>query len=145
MKKPRRRSKRKARSVLTELQAIDESERERMAEESSYWPSPYHKRSHSFEVVQPRPRRDKTVCDSAEDGDFREDARMLLASGFRRGMVSAQKRGGWPQNVWAVGDDDTVYEAQLTNRGQGEYHGYPMKGDDEFRCIVLREWKARTP
>ena len=67
----------------------------------------------------------------------------LLRSGFRRGMVSEQKRQGWPQNVWAVDNAGIVYEAQLSNSDTGEYHGYPMKVDDGFTAFIAREWERR--
>jgi hypothetical protein len=57
-------------------------------------------------------------------------------------MVSLQTHHGWPQNVWAVLDDE-AYEAQLENRSQGAYHGYPMPSDDDFRRLVILEWKRR--
>lgn len=106
-----------------------------------YMPSPYHKSAPSA-AGRPIPRHDKTLCDekavAAAGG-----ARALLESGFRYGMVSARTRGEWPQNVWAVDAHGTVYEAQLTNRGNGEYHGYPMKADDWFTGYVFEQWEER--
>jgi len=67
----------------------------------------------------------------------------LLRSGFHRGMVSEQKRGGWPQNVWAVDADGIVYEAQLSNLGLGQYHGYPMTKGDGFAVFISKEWENR--
>ena len=71
------------------------------------------------------------------------DAAELLKLGIRRGMVSEQQRGDWPQNVWAVDADGIVYEAQLSNRERGEYHGYPMKHGDKFAEFVQNEWERR--
>ncbi len=59
-------------------------------------------------------------------------------------MVSMARRGNWPQNVWAVDDNGVVYEAQLTNQGTGEYHGYPMKLGDCFADFVVAEWTRRA-
>lgn len=59
-------------------------------------------------------------------------------------MVSKQKRGNWPQNVWAVDSEGYVYEAQLSNSGNGEYHGYPMKDGDRFAETVRNEWERRN-
>jgi hypothetical protein len=42
-----------------------------------------------------------------------------------------------------VSDAGEVFEAQLENPAQGTYHGYPMPEDDDFRRLVLKEWKAR--
>lgn len=58
-------------------------------------------------------------------------------------MVSVRQVQGWPQNVWAVGDDGEVFEAQLENAVQGIYHGYPIPVDDDFRERVLNEWTQR--
>jgi hypothetical protein len=66
----------------------------------------------------------------------------LLKDGFVRGMVSVHERGGWPQNVWAVSDNE-AYEAQLENQAEGVYHGYPLPADDDFRRLVLLEWNRR--
>ena len=71
------------------------------------------------------------------------DPSELLGSGIRRGMVSEQRRQGWPQNVWAVDDAGVVYEAQLSNSETGEYHGYPMKVGDGFAAFIAREWERR--
>jgi hypothetical protein len=57
-------------------------------------------------------------------------------------MFSAQEYDGWPQNVWAVLEDE-AFEAQLENRVQGTYHGYPMAAEDNFRYIILKEWLRR--
>ena len=58
-------------------------------------------------------------------------------------MISMQVRQGWPQNVWAVDDGSIVYEAQLSNSELGEYHGYPMKVDDDFTRLIRKEWEER--
>ncbi len=33
---------------------------------------------------------------------------------------------GYPRYVWYL-DEDVLYEARLTNSGNGEYHGYPLE------------------
>ena len=68
----------------------------------------------------------------------------LLREGIRKGIVSRQRRGAWPQNVWAV-LEDTPLEGQLENEVMGHYHGYPMPDADDFRHVVLKAWKDRTP
>jgi len=88
------------------------------------------------------PRRGKTLCD--ENREFlREEALNLLGQGFRRGMVSVQSRGRWPQNVWAVSEEGEAFEAQLENQETGVYHGYPMPQEDDFRLEVIEEWQKR--
>lgn len=58
-------------------------------------------------------------------------------------MLSDLKSGEWPKNAWAVDDGGTVYEAQLTNREAGEYHGYPMRVGDRFAEHVAEQWENR--
>jgi hypothetical protein len=83
------------------------------------------------------PRLGKTLCDVVHIYT-RAEALRLLSDGFSRGLFSAQERGGWPQNVWAVTSDGQPLEAQL--EGNGVYHGYPMPEDDPFREEVLTRW-----
>jgi hypothetical protein len=117
--------------------------REKWEKIALYGGNPEHKMKPSdFGLTPPtNPRAGKTLCDKKRD--FRKaEALQLLREGFTRGMVSSQKRGEWPQNVWAVLDDEP-YEAQLENPSQGVYHGYPMSADDDLRRLVVLEWKRR--
>ena len=116
-----------------------------MAERARYRPSEYHKaRSAASRGSTARaPRPDKTICDGHRRSEC-PDARSLLRAGFRCGMVSEQRRGDWPQNVWAVDDDGIAYEAQLTNLEVGEYHGYPMVRADSFTRFIAAEWNRRS-
>jgi hypothetical protein len=86
------------------------------------------------------PRRGKTLCDVVEIFD-KDTALELLKDGIRRGLISEQKRNGFPQNIWAVSKNGTPLEAQLGNIGTPEYHGYPMPVDDPLREDVLKKWK----
>lgn len=109
-----------------------------------YGGNPEHKTRPGDYGLEPpvAPRPDKTLCDAA--GPFpKQRAEDLLADGIRRGMVSVQRRGEWPQNVWSVGDDGIPYEAELENKAVGAYHGYPMAADDPFRNVVIKEWNRR--
>lgn len=40
--------------------------------------------------------------------------------------VSMVWENGYPRYVWYL-DEDVLYEARLTNSGNGEYHGYPLE------------------
>ncbi len=141
MKRPQRRTKQKKKAALAPVGVIGKDELDRMAKTARYNPSPYHKSDPSI-LGSPIPRPDKTVCDGPAPVDCR-DAAGLLKSGFVRGMISMQVRQGWPQNVWAVDDGRIVYEAQLSNSELGEYHGYPMKVDDDFTRLIRKEWEER--
>lgn len=113
-----------------------------LASRVKYGGNPYHKRNPGdFKLTPPAlPQPDKTLCDLADITTKREALR-LLKSGVQKGLVSRQTRGGFPQNIWAVREEDSfVFEAQLENQGLGTYHGYPMSSNDDFRFEVLKKW-----
>jgi hypothetical protein len=114
-----------------------------MASRISYSGNPEHKRNAGdFALTPPSaPRADKTLCDLAGIRS-RSDALSALRSGVLRGLISDQKRGAFPQNIWAVTSDGIALEAQLDNQETGTYHGYPMPEADPFREVVLRAWRA---
>lgn len=114
-----------------------------MAAMVGYGGNPEHKsRPSDYQLTPPaNPRPGKTLCDAVGELS-KARAEELLRAGLLRGMVSVQERGGWPQNIWSVSDGEP-YESQLENKGQGIYHGYPMPKDDDFRNLVLAEWKRR--
>ncbi len=105
----------------------------------AYGGNPEHKRDPGdFELTPPsKPRPDKSLCDGAQVFD-RATATALLKKGVRMGLVSRRWTGSYPQNVWSVTDDGEPLEAQLENREQGVYHGYPMPPNDPFREAVLQ-------
>jgi hypothetical protein len=58
-------------------------------------------------------------------------------------MVSALAGGGVPKYVWAVAEDELVFEAK-TDPPNTVYHGYRLLEDDaDMREEVKREWKKR--
>jgi hypothetical protein len=129
---------------IASIGSWDANEKEERALTAKYGGNSEHKKSPSdYGLIPPaNPRPGKTLCDG-EKPLFKAEAERLLASGFRKGMISEQMRDGWPQNVWAVSDDGQVYEAQLENGVQGIYHGYPIPMNDDFRSVVVGEWSRR--
>ena len=124
--------------------AVTEEQRVDLAGRCQYSGSPVHKRNpRDYGLPGPTsPRPGKTLCDAA--GQFlKADSERLLREGFTKGMVSVQQWNGWPQNVWAVSAAGEAFEAQLENREQGIYHGYPLQFDDDFRVKILEEWNRR--
>lgn len=119
---------------------------ERLALQVQYGGNPEHKRNPGdFGLTPPSlPRPDKELCDSVEVFS-RAQARDLLRRGIRRGLISEQMRGEFPQNVWSVSQGGIPLEAQLENRTTGTYHGYPMPLTDPFRDEVVRRWQSSTP
>ena len=106
-----------------------------------YGGNPEHKRDRGdFGLTPPaQPRADKTLCDGA-NVVTRSEAEGLLKEGVKRGLVSVQKRGQFPQNIWAVTDRGCPLEAQLENQQRGIYHGYPVPHTDPFREVILEYW-----
>jgi hypothetical protein len=120
----------------------DPDELARLASCVKYGGNPEHKRNPGdFQLNPPaQPRADKTLCDAV--GIFKKSkALWLLQEGVRRGLISEQTRGEFPQNIWSVTKDGKPLEAQLENQTQGIYHGYPMPINDDFRDEVLKRWK----
>jgi hypothetical protein len=115
-----------------------------LANEIAYGGNPEHKRDPGdFGLTPPStPRGDKTICDEAGIR-LRSEALSILRSGVLKGLISRQKSGRFPQNVWAVTGDGSVFEARIENPETGTYHGYPIPGDDPFRDVVFRAW-SRT-
>lgn len=113
-----------------------------LASRVRYGGNPEHKKNPGDFGLDPptAPRAGKTLCDPTGILS-REEAEGLLRRGVERGLVSVQRRGEWPQNVWAATDLGDVLEAQLDNEVQGSYHGYPLPPDDPFREEVLRRWR----
>ena len=109
----------------------------------SYGGNAEHKRNPGDFGLSPPfgPRKGKTLCDGVSIFQ-RAMALRLLREGIKRGLVSAQKRGDFPQNIWAVTADGVPLEAALDNQATGSYHGYPMWKDDEFGRKVVQKWEA---
>lgn len=109
-----------------------------------YTGNPQHKKNpEDYDLTPPAsPRQDKTLCDGV--GRIKKQQALdLLKEGLKHGMISEQFRGKFPQKVWAVSENEIAFEAQLENKDQGEYHGYPM-GADPFASEVLRRWQQKT-
>jgi len=123
-------------------EAIDPAFMRALIKKLHYGGNPEHKRNPGDFGLDPpiSPRVGKTLCDDIKVFK-RSEGLKLLREGFAKGMVSVQKRGAWPQNVWAVTKNGEPVEAQL--EGEGMYHRYPMAHNDPFRCEVLTRWDTR--
>ncbi|MCF7996562.1 MAG: hypothetical protein K9L88_17260 [Chromatiaceae bacterium] len=128
----------------TKRKLVSAQEKDRsLASRISYGGNPEHKRNPGdFGLTPPAAhcRADKSLCD--DTGILtRAAALKLLRAGVRRGLMSEQRRNGWPQNIWAVTDAGEPLEAMLENPEQGAYHGYPMPENDPFRIEILKCWQ----
>ena len=91
--------------------------------------------------MAPRPYR--TPCN--EVGINRTKAALnLMKEGIRRGLMSEQQRGGFPQNTWAVTEDGFPLEAQLENQSQGAYR-LPRVPRSNYRPIQTQDTGALEP
>ena len=117
-----------------------------LVDQVTYGGNPEHKRNPgNFGLKPPAdPRPYKTLCDDCGIFDV-AIAESLLRSGLERGFTSQQMKGRWPQNIWAVTDKGYPVEAQLENKDQGTYHGYPMPESDPMRDIIYNLWFADVP
>jgi hypothetical protein len=142
---PRRTNVFNPKRALADVASVDAAKVQALADSVRYGGNPEHKRfGGEYDLSPPgSPRPGKTLCDG--EGSFPRDRPIaLLREGLRRGMVSQPiEDGAWPQNVWSVDADGVCYEAQLENRNQGIYHGYPMSSDDAFTLTVKHEWAQR--
>lgn len=129
---------------IADLEKVNASWLTYMAGHANYGGNSEHKKNPAdYRLTPPAaPRPGKTLCDALRPV-LKAEAEQLLGSGISMGMVSPCRQRQWPKNVWAVAESGEVYEAQLENKSKGTYHGYPVPADDEFRDIILKEWRRR--
>ena len=130
---------------IAKLGFFTKQELDGLASTARYEGSAHHKTRPADYGFEPAvaPRRSKSVCDDRRV-IRREEARQLLRSGIRLGMVSSYFDGDWPQYVWAVDGAGEVYEAKL-GHDRRRYHGYRVREDDDaMRRWVIDEWSKRT-
>lgn len=117
-----------------------------LAQRLRYVGNPQHKRgAGDFDLDPPAAlRQGKSICDDVVD--CKSDAQALLSEGAKKGLISTQLSGDFPQNVWAVTPSGIALEAMLDNAQLGTYHGYPMPEADPLRARVIDRWQtANTP
>ena len=118
----------------------DRSLLDRYARRVTYGGNPEHKKNRGdFELGPSKWHTDKELCDRVKIFS-KAMATKLLRRGIRKGLISKQKNGEWPQNIWSVTPEGEALEAQIENPQQGTYHGYPMSPNDPFRDEVIERW-----
>ena len=130
---------------IAKLGFFTERELDGLSSSAVYEGSAHHKIRPADYGFKPAvaPRHSKSVCDDRRVIRHKE-AKELLRSGIRLGMVSSHLEGDWPKYVWAVDDDGEAYEAKL-GHDRRRYHGYRMREDDgAMREWVIDEWSKRT-
>ena len=76
------------------------------------------------------PRADKAKCDRYPEAVWPRLAQALREA-ILAACVSNEFRAGFPARVWAY-VNGTLHEARLSNRGNGEYHGFPLNYPEQF-------------
>mgnify|MGYP006967014108 CR=1 FL=1 len=108
---------------------------EEVAARARYFPNGEHKRSPapngewSF-----APKCDKAKCRQCAMEHWREvrDAfEAALRYSIRLALVDEEFRGGFPARAWAR-INGNWHEARLTNKGTGEYHGFPLDYEEQM-------------
>lgn len=114
---------------------------EKMAKNAAYGGNPERKKNPGdFDLIPPANwAANKELCDRVEIFT-RTEALKLVRKGIRKGFISIQTRGDWPQNVWCMTKEGEPLEAELENFETGTYHGYPMSPNDPFRKQVIERW-----
>lgn len=106
-----------------------------------YEGSPKHKQNpHLFGLEPFRGERgDRTLCDAHARFSADDFARLP------RLLERAQAASLVGNFVWTVDDNGWIYELAVTNAGQNQYHGYPVRPSEaiaEKVFIRFRDWAA---
>jgi hypothetical protein len=138
----RRRRSRNPNRGIASPERLDQAGREALAARVVYSGSAHHKRNPGdYEFHPPiSPRPWKSLCDGKRV-ILLEEAQQMLRQGVINGLFSDFSEGELPRNIWNVDESGEVYEAQLGS--PPGYHGYRLEEDDDFRGVVLKEWRKR--
>ena len=55
----------------------------------------------------------------------------VLRQAISASCVDGEFRGDFPARAWAF-INDVLHEARLSNRGNGEYHGFPLEYQEQW-------------
>jgi hypothetical protein len=119
MKKPEHHRKR-PRELHPSISEIDLNS---LAERVTYEGSPKHKRSPKY-FSNPEFRSSGSICPPVITHDLPKIMEWLRI-GIQKGAISSL-RGEYPQNIWYL-DGEILFEAVLTNKENGQYHGFPLE------------------
>lgn len=101
--------------------AISVAELEKLADRVKYNPSQKHKR---YPIPGQHPYFDHNSSKCPTQITL-EQAQTWLKDGIAKGAVSSFN-GSFPSCVWYK-EGNIVFEAKLTSKSTGEYHGFPLE------------------
>jgi hypothetical protein len=99
-----------------------------------------------FELAPYTTRRgDETRCDKHAGfvPEQMESIPRLLCRGIRADLI-AKSLDFPPPIARCIGDDGWIFEARITNAGQAEYHGYPVRSSEAIAKDVFQRYVAWT-
>lgn len=123
---PRRRVSRRTPCV-----SMSTEDRERASSAAKYIGSPEHK--------LPNNRGDGSICPPHLE-HMRNELTRWLKEAIHRGNIGGAIEGGFPRYAWHR-EQDSWFEARLTNQTLGEYKGYPITSEEapkEYRESACR-------
>jgi hypothetical protein len=81
-------------------------------------------------------RGDATLCDS--HAGFEPQHMMAIPAMLRRGILAGLIGTG--RLLWTVADNGWIFECRITNVGQSEYHGYPVRKSEPIGELIYRRY-----
>ena len=111
----------------------------RLRRDITYQGSSKHKKNpHRYGLTPFRGSRgDATLCD--RDANFQPAHLNTIPQMIERGLEA--RLVGENGIIWAVADNGWIYEARITNVGQTEYHGYPVRSTEPIAEMVYKRFK----
>jgi len=102
-----------------------------LAENVRYAPHPKHK-SYPIEGQTRSVGKGSspaTLCPTEFKEKSNKELAKWVAIALRKGAVSSTKKKDYPSPIWYMDEDGNVYQAWITNPGNGTYHGHPIPED----------------
>ena len=122
---------------------LSEEITQRLERTARYVGSGHHKRDPAnYGFLRTNPRPTKSLCDLERVIPI-EEAKALVVAGIRWGLISGIREDGFPKYIWSVSGRGEVFEAKTDANGTGEYHGYPLEGEDAMYLYVKSVWEER--
>jgi hypothetical protein len=108
-----------------------------LAKQVTYTGNPKHK-TYPSPAGPPAKRADAAKCDKYAVGDWPK-LQCALQMAIRAGSVG-EFRGRFPFRAW-IWINGVLHEARQTNRGTGDYHGFPLNDPTQYP-VPLDQLKA---